>query len=64
MDVLNGTTMHGTRIEKNADDSFSYTQIDVDARDTRIFMERYYAFSIPITERKRNKALGENNPGW
>lgn len=64
MDVLNGTTMHGTRIEKNADDSFSYTQIDVDDGDTRIFMERYYAFSIPITERKRNKALGENNPGW
>lgn len=64
MAVLNGKNMHGTLITKEADGSFKYKKIDVDSGDTRVFMERYYAFSIPQAERTKNKALGENNPGW
>lgn len=64
MDVLNGTSVHGTRITREADGTFKYTPVDVDAGDTRIFMERFYAFSIPLSERTRNTAFGENNPGW
>lgn len=64
MDVLNGTTVHGTWITRGADGTFHYNTVDVDAGDTRIFMERFYAFSIPLSERTRNTALGANNPGW
>lgn len=64
VDVLNGKSMHGTLITKQDDGTFSYKNIDVDAGDTHVFMERYYAFSIPLAERTRNKTIGKNNPGW
>ena len=64
MDVLNGTNAHGCWINKQKDGSFTYKQVNVDADDRWIFKEKYYAFSIPLSERTKNKALGENNPGW
>ena len=39
-------------------------QIAVDGGKKRIFYERYYAFSLPLTEMKNNRLIGENNPGW
>ncbi len=63
MDVLNGTNAHGCWITKQGD-HFDYRQINVDGTDKRIFKEKYYAFSIPLAERTKNKLFGENNPGW
>lgn len=64
VEVLNGKNMHGTLITKQDDGGFKYKNIDVDAGDTHVFMERYYAFSIPQTERTKNTLFGKNNPGW
>ena len=64
MDVLNATNAHGCWITKNSDGSFKYEQINVDGTDKRIFKDKYYAFSIPLSERTKNKEFGENNPGW
>ena len=62
--LLNGTSLHGVDVKVAEDGTATYTQISVDADRTRVFPERYYAFSIPETERNNNTALGENNPGW
>lgn len=64
MDRLNGTNAHGCWITKNADGTFSYARINADGNDKRIFKEKYYAFSIPLAERTKNKDMGPNNPGW
>lgn len=62
---LNGTCAHGVKITKNTGTGdLSYTEVEIDAGQKRIFYDRYYAFSIPITERTSNKLLGPNNPGW
>ena len=62
---LNGINCHGVKITKNSDDTFSYEECDLDAGDTRMFMERYYSFSLPLTEINNNKGLNNfNNPGW
>jgi hypothetical protein len=65
-DVIHGKQAHGCKITRTADDegSLSYEQITIDAGMERIFLERYYSFSIPIVERSNNRALGANNPGW
>lgn len=64
-DVIHGKVAHGCRITKNeADGSYDYEQVSVDADRTRVFFERYYSYSIPIAERSNNTALGANNPGW
>lgn len=63
-ETLNGKAMHGVKITDNGDGTFTYTQETCDADRTRIFPSRYYAFSIPESERNNNKALGDNNPGW
>ncbi len=63
MEVINGQACHGVKITKNGD-SFTYSQIEVDAGRKRHFEERYNAFSIPISERANNPLFGENNPGW
>ncbi|MCQ2158298.1 MAG: RagB/SusD family nutrient uptake outer membrane protein [Bacteroidales bacterium] len=63
-DAINGQVVHGVQIKKEEDGSFTYTTVSVDADRTRIFPSRYYAFSIPESERNNNLALGENNPGW
>lgn len=62
---IDGKQAHGTRITKDAETGkLTYSQVEVDAGMTRLFYSRFYLFSLPVTERSNNKALGDNNPGW
>ncbi|MBD5367590.1 MAG: RagB/SusD family nutrient uptake outer membrane protein [Bacteroides sp.] len=66
--ILDGKTRHGVKIVNNQRDSslapeFTYEVCDVDANTPIIFPERYYLFSIPISERNNNPAC-TNNPLW
>ncbi len=63
---IDGTQVHGVKITKDAESgALTYTQVEVDAGRTRLFYDRFYLFSLPVTERSNNKALnGVNNPGW
>lgn len=62
---FNGKSFHGVKITKNDDGTFSYAECDIDAKQTRIFMERFYCFALPSTELNTNAALNHtNNPGW
>lgn len=63
VDVINGSNVHGVKITKNADNTFTYEQVDADAGNKRIFYERYYHFAIPEDERSKNP-LCTNNEGW
>lgn len=75
-EVIHGQQAHGCRITRiggeetqNPDApaleyTYEYEQIPIDAGLTRIFLDRYYSFSIPIVERSNNTELGQNNPGW
>ena len=56
---------------KNISEEFGCTiisckpNIKVQKKLMRHFFEKYYAFSIPQSERSRNGAIGNfNNPGW
>lgn len=62
-EVINGTSVHGVRITRSDDGTYSYQQVDADAGNTRIFYNRYYKFAIPLSERSNNK-LCTNNEGW
>ena len=63
--VIHGAVAHGVKITKNADTgACTYEQVEVDGGRTRIFLEHYYAFSIPVEERSNNNLFGQNNPGW
>lgn len=63
--VLNNMNVHGVKITKNGDGTYTYVQDDADAGEKRHFEEKYYAFSIPQSERSRNNAATNyNNPGW
>ncbi len=65
VDVLDNMSVHGVKITKNGDDTFTYEQEDADDGEKRHFFEKYYAFSIPQAERSRNEAVKYyNNPGW
>lgn len=63
---IDGTQVHGVKITRDAENgSLSYVQVEVDAGMTRLFYDRFYLFSLPVTERSNNKELnGVNNPGW
>ncbi|MDR2147204.1 MAG: RagB/SusD family nutrient uptake outer membrane protein [Tannerella sp.] len=61
--VINGQNVHGTKITKNDDGTFSYERVACDGGTPRIFLERYYYFSLPTAETANNK-LCENNPFW
>ncbi len=64
-EVIHGKVAHGVKITKDASTGgFKYEHVSVDADRTRIFFPRFYAFSIPVSERSNNAAFGENNPGW
>ena len=62
-DVINGQCAHGVKITQSGD-RLNYEQIEVDDGLTRVFYDRYYAFSIPVSERANNTLCGDNNPGW
>lgn len=61
--VINGQNAHGVKITKNSDNSFSYEKVECDGGSTRVFLEKYYYFSLPTAETSNNK-LCENNPYW
>lgn len=59
---INGKNAHGVKITEN-DGSFSYERVAVDGGSPRIFLEKYYYFSLPTSElSNNNKAI--NNPFW
>lgn len=51
--VLDGQRMHGMKITKEEDGSFTYERVDCDKKD-RVFEERYYQFPMPSSEIKNN----------
>lgn len=61
--VVNGQNAHGVKITKANDGTFSYEKLECDGGSPRIFLEKYYYFSLPTSETANNK-LCENNPYW
>lgn len=63
--VIHGAVAHGVKITKDPETGkCTYEHVEVDAGRTRIFLDHYYAFSIPVEERSNNNLFGQNNPGW
>jgi hypothetical protein len=63
VNVINNQNAHGVKITKNSDNVFSYEKVACDGGTPRIFLEKYYYFSLPTAETANNK-LCENNPYW
>jgi hypothetical protein len=61
-DVINGQMAHGVKITENAG-AFTYERVDCDANTPRIFLPKFYYFSLPTSELTNNN-LCENNPYW
>lgn len=62
-DIIHGQNVHGVRITKNDSDAFEYEKVDADGGASRIFLDKYYYFSLPISETANNN-LATNNPYW
>lgn len=60
--VLDHKKMHGVRIKKAGDGSFSYEVVECDTRE-RLYPEKYNIFPIPVSETLRN-SLCTQNPEW
>ena len=52
-EVLGGKRMHGMKITKKEDGTFTYERVDCDGKN-RYFEERYYQFPIPLAEIQNN----------
>ncbi|MDR0507492.1 MAG: RagB/SusD family nutrient uptake outer membrane protein [Dysgonamonadaceae bacterium] len=63
VNVINGQNVHGVKITKSGN-SYSYEKVECDGGTPRIFLEKYYYFSLPKDELVNNKELGGNNPQW
>jgi hypothetical protein len=63
VNVINGQNAHGVKITKNDDGTYTYDKVACDGGTPRIFLEKYYYFSLPTSEISNNK-LCENNPYW
>jgi len=61
--VINGQNAHGVEITLNDDDTFTYDKVGCDGGTPRIFLEKYYYFSLPSDELASNN-LCKNNPYW
>ncbi len=61
--VIGGKQVHGVKIKKLADGTFSYEHVECDAGTNRFYPSRYKYFSIPLSERSINLKC-TNNPGW
>jgi len=61
--VINGKNAHGVKVTRNADNTFSYERVECDGGTPRIFLEKYYYFSLPTSELANNN-LCVNNPYW
>lgn len=61
--VINGQNAHGVVITKSDDGSYSYERVACDGGTPRIFLDKYYYFSLPTNELSNNN-LCVNNPYW
>lgn len=61
--MINGQNAHGVKITKNTDNTFTYEKVACDGGTPRIFLEKFYYFSLPTSETANND-LCENNPYW
>jgi hypothetical protein len=61
VNVINGQMAHGVKITNPG--SPTYERVDCDANTPRIFHERFYYFSLPVSETANNN-LCEDNPLW
>ncbi|EGJ99250.1 MAG: RagB/SusD family nutrient uptake outer membrane protein [Prevotella sp.] len=61
--VINGQNAHGVKVT-NDNGSYTYARVNCDAGAPRIFLEKYYYFSLPTAELANNNKLGDNNPYW
>lgn len=61
--VIHGQNAHGVKIAKESDGTFSYERVACDGGTPRIFLEKYYYFSLPTAETANNH-LCENNLYW
>ena len=55
---LSGYQVHGLKIEKNADETFTYTYVSVDDKD-RNFLEKMYQFPLPSSELSSNALVNQ-----
>ena len=61
--VINGKNAHGHKITLQADGTYKYETVDVDAGRKRIFLPHYYYLSLPSSEISQNN-LCKDNPVW
>jgi len=60
--AFTGIRVHGQKIEKNADNTFTYTYVDCD-KQNRNFPSKMYQIPLPIDE-LNNNALVQQYPEW
>ncbi|MDE6715665.1 MAG: RagB/SusD family nutrient uptake outer membrane protein [Muribaculaceae bacterium] len=58
--MINGTSVHGTKITKNADGSLTYEKVDADDGMKRIFTKDFYYMPLPTTELAQNGLCTDN----
>lgn len=61
--VINGKNVHGHKITRNNDGTFSYETVDADGGMKRIFLPHFYYLSLPSQETSQN-TLCKDNPVW
>jgi len=61
--IIHDQNVHGVRIVKNADNTYTYNRVACDGGSTRIFLEKYYYLSVPASE-IANNILCKDNWGW
>ena len=54
--VLNGTHMTGVKPVMVGENQFTYELVDCDAGKTRVYLEKYDRFPVPLTEIQQNPA--------
>lgn len=52
--LLNGASVKGTLINKKSNGSFTYTPVNADGSKTRIYLDKWNRFPIPISELQTN----------
>lgn len=61
--VIQGQQAHGTKITKNADNTYTYQIVSCDAGVNRYFPKKYYYLPVPQSE-LQNNSLCENSLYW
>lgn len=61
--VINGKQASGVRITRSNTNTYTYEKVNIDGGSARVFLEKYYYFSLPTSETSNNK-LVENNLFW